>query len=275
MPSDNSDHPQPPPDPQPFGSPRPSAEPSPTAARSGAAPENAPPEIANAEVVAPSTTNTTPADALVINNPASAANAGRKKIRFGIRGAFAIMALCSLQFAIISYFGPLMGLAAGIGVCFLTVAGLMVVAFAGKRNESLMGRLDKLAIQLTVAITLLLVTMVIAGGGKVAVTQYSAFSHAWQLQREMGFTAQTRIVLDDGRGRRAIVITDVLAGSKFAQAGFLSGDVVLPDELPPGEFYEFIENNRGSEVTINVATGGASNPLEACTTRAITFTPPN
>jgi len=197
------------------------------------------------------------------------------RMRFGIRSVFGLTAMCAVQFALISYTGPLIGLLIGIGICMLVIAGVMVAAFAGSHNADLMDRLDRLAIQLTVAITLLLVAMVVAGGGHIAVTQYAAFSHAWQLQREMGFTAETRHVIDDGVGKRAIIITGLLAGGEFEQAGFQPDDAVLPDELPPGEFYDFIEDNRGKEITINVATGGANRLIENCTTRSITFTPPN
>lgn len=190
--------------------------------------------------------------------------------RFGLRALMLLMALCGVQFALMSYLGILPGLLVGLGTCFVVLLGLVFSAMIFWRGTGtpFLHRLDKLAIRLVVAIVLLGIGSFIAGGGLAIFELVGHWRTANRLHGELGITAHSQDIVHQNKVRHALLVTDVSLGGAFDVAGGQPGDVILCDDGVP-RFYEMIEENRGREVSLTVAAGADLKPLENCTSRRI------
>ena len=76
------------------------------------------------------------------------------------------MLVCSVQFALMSYLGVLSGLFVGTVVCFAVFAVVMFVGIViGNRDGQLTRKLDAIVIRLVLAIVILCIGTMFAGGG--------------------------------------------------------------------------------------------------------------
>ena len=83
---------------------------------------------------------------------------------------------------------------------------------------------------------------------------------------------------DDGFqvGRNAIYVRGVTPGGACAQAGFLKNDVILSD-LTPQQYYQMLDENRGTTITVQVASGAVGSvltPIEDCPQRDLVLSIP-
>lgn len=190
--------------------------------------------------------------------------------RFGLQALMLLMAICGVQFALMSYLGILNGLLVGLATCFFVLSGLMAAAIIFWRGPGtpLMHRLDQLAIRLVVGIVLLALGSFFAGGGMAIYKEVAQWRKAARLQKELGFAADERYIVNRNDVQRGLVVKSVSLGGAFDVAGASPGDVVLCEKGSP-RFYEMIEENRGREVSITVAAGADMQPVEKCVARRL------
>lgn len=195
--------------------------------------------------------------------------------RFGLKSLMIATVLCSLQFSLMNYLGPVPGLVVGLvacGVLFTLLLTIGVVIYAVSPGSA--RRLDGLAIQLTLAILALLVVSAFTGVGQLAYRAWREHRLARQLALDLGIEFEVRTFVADNRGVRRLMLTRIDGGSIFAEAGFQPYDILLSD-LPPREFLQMLEDNRGSEVQLNVAQGPTVQNLDRLPTRTIVVDLPN
>ncbi len=199
-------------------------------------------------------------------------------LRFGLRALLALTAICSAQFAFMSYVGTLPGLLVTALLSGACLAALLVgpLVMGRRARAAWMGSLDQLAIRLAMAIALLLIGAMLAGGGLAIHYQVSSMRLARKVQRHIGLSARDEQILetdDDGlqTGRHAIFVRHVTPGGACHEAGFLKGDVILT-EMRPLEYYRMLDENRGNAVTVEVASGAVGSvliPVEDCPQRSL------
>ena len=120
-------------------------------------------------------------------------------------------------------------------------------------------RLSTWAVVIGTILLLLLITFGIA----IAIPQpLEAWYYRTQigpgLERDLGFVAQNQKI-NPAFGEAAFVITSVVPGGRFDQAGIKSGD--LPFDFhgyPEISFYRSLENARGGETVVEVVRPGGS-----------------
>jgi len=195
--------------------------------------------------------------------------------RFDLKAVFGLMALCCVQFALVNYFGALIGLLAGIGVCLIVLTSIILTAIllAKSQGAAWMELLDRLAIRLSVGVVVLFFAMIFAGGGSIAFTQYIKYSTTVNLQNDLGFNAMEQYVDHGQYFNSAPVITRIEPGGLFDKAGVKRDDVLIIDSTEE-DFYLMLEENRGKQVTINIAVDGANGSLDTATQKAVTITIP-
>ena len=88
------------------------------------------------------------------------------------------------------------------------------------------------------------------------------------LQRDLGFKYQETYVLTEKYSSNMIMIKGITAGSEFDQAGITSGDVVVT-ELSPDEFFQMMDENRGQQINITVASYSRGQYLEELPMRSV------
>lgn len=190
--------------------------------------------------------------------------------RFGLQALMLLMALCGVQFSLMSYLGVLPGLLTGLAVCFVVLGGLMFAAMLFWRGSGtpFMHRLDQLAIRLVVGIVALGIGSVVAGGGLAIYEQVAMWRRAARLHSELGITAHHQLIVDRNLAISGLVIDDVSLGGPFDLAGGQPSDVIVCRD-GVARFYEMIEDNRGQEVGITVAAGADLQVLEKCVSRKL------
>lgn len=204
--------------------------------------------------------------------------AARHPLRFGLKALLLLTAVCSGQFALMSYLGTLAGLLITALFCGICLAVLLVVSVfvQGETRAAWMARLDQVVIRLTLAVALLLVGALMAGGGLAMYHQVQVMRLSRSVQKHLGFTARNEMILetnDDGFavGRDAIYVRGVTTGGAFHQAGVQQGDVIVT-ALTPREYYQMLQENRGRTVTLQVASGAVGNvmtPVDQCPQRTL------
>ena len=188
-------------------------------------------------------------------------------LRFGIRAMLAITAICGLQFALMNYLGILPGLGVGLVVSMLSLTVVLFVGLVWGDSATAERRFDDLIVRLTLAVTLLFVGTMLAGGGVVAVQVARQAYIARGLHKDLGFRHRTEYVVDGHQARRMLVVSAVEAGSLCERAGMVSGDIIVT-ELSPSDYLEMLEQNRGTTVTVTLAPLPASRHLQKATYRA-------
>lgn len=194
--------------------------------------------------------------------------------QFGLKALLGLMAVCCVQFALMRYLTVLGGLGVGLGICLAAMAIMMLVAVCliGRRSP-LMERLDFYGIRLVMAISILFLGTLFAGGGTAAWYVVTEMQLALLLETDLGLRTRSIQVYDSKSSRNALLIMTVTSGGIADRAGLRKGEVIYFDESQ-SDFYQRLAENRGKPVDVNVAIGATSGSLDSCPKRAVTITLP-
>ena len=194
--------------------------------------------------------------------------------QFGIRSLLGLMAVCGVQFAMMRYLTVFWGMLAAVGVCFLALAVLLLWAVLFVRSRSpLMERLDFVGIRLVVAIAILLVGTILAGGGTAVAYNVGQVWTAMELEKDLGIRTLRGQVWDGKRTYNALNILVVFPGSTAQLAGIQRGEVIVIDGTVD-DFYESLELKRGGTYNIDVAAAPVGGSIEKNPRRSVTITVP-
>ena len=185
--------------------------------------------------------------------------------RFGMRAILALMVVCSVQFALMNWFGVINGLLLAIALCFLAFSGVFVVAVLLVRGNSVwLERLDQVGIRLVIAMVVLIIGTVLAGGGKVGVDQVTRMVVRRAMQKDLGLSTERVYVTANNNPLFALEVTSVKSGGVADRAGLRKTDVILVQDGQVDNFYLELNRLRGKDVSLNVAGKAAHQPLEKC-----------
>jgi hypothetical protein len=191
--------------------------------------------------------------------------------RFGLRALLGLMAVCCVQFAAMNYFGVLGGLVAGMFVCIVLFGAIFLVGMSltGAR-ASLLPQLDAIIVRLMVALVVLVVGSIMAGGGTAAWYVLAR----WQIERiveqKLGMAFQKAPLNRNNQHVWGLHITSVEDGGVAHQAG-LKIDEVIVVEGTVEEYVKLLYDNRGKQVDVNVATGALMQSVQNCPQRSVTL----
>jgi hypothetical protein len=195
--------------------------------------------------------------------------------QFDLRAMLGLIAVCCLQFAVMNYVGVFWGFFIGMGFCVIAFAAMMLAAvfLIGSRSP-LMEKLDFYGIRLVLAITVLFLGTLFAGGGTAAWYVATEMQLAVTLETELGLRTRSIQVYDNkGVLYNALMIMTVSSGGVADRAGLRTGEVIYFDETQ-SDFYRRLDENRGQTVDVNVAIGAASASLDSCPKRSVTLAIP-
>lgn len=195
--------------------------------------------------------------------------------RFGLQGLMGVTAVCCLQFALMNWFGVIVGLLLAIGLCMAAFAGVFAVALTiGRSRAGWLDRLDQLGIRLVLALVVLILGTIFAGGGQVAFYQLAEITIARRMQADLGLSTKQVQVASDNGVLVGLQIDRVDLGSAADQAGLKAGEVIVL-EGTAGEFFRQMQQNRSKEVALNLAVGATMQPLEKCSQRQVAIVVPS
>jgi hypothetical protein len=194
--------------------------------------------------------------------------------QFGLKALLGLMAVCCVQFALMRYLTVVGGFALGLALCVAALAVMMFVAvcLAGRRSP-LLAKLDYVGIRLVLAITILFLGTLFAGGGTTAWYVAGEMQLAILLETDLGIRTRSIQVYDSKSSHNALLIMTVTSGGVGDLAGLRRGEVIYFDETQSG-FYRRLAESRGQPTDINVAIGATSGSLDNCPKRAVTITLP-
>jgi hypothetical protein len=195
--------------------------------------------------------------------------------QFGLKALLGLMAVCCVQFAMMRYLGAPGGLGVSLGICVVAFACMMftAVCLTGSRSP-LMEKLDYYGIRLVLAMVVLALGTLFAGGGTAAWYVASEMQLALTLETDLGIRTRSTEVYDTKKGRyNALYVMTVSSGGVADRAGIRKGEVIYFDETQ-SSFYHRLADNRGKPVDVNVAIGATSGSLDSCPKRAVTITLP-
>jgi len=182
-----------------------------------------------------------------------------------MRAMIALMAVCSVQFALMNWFGVINGLLLAIALCFLAFSGVFVVAVLLVRGNSVwLERLDIIGIRLVIAMVVLIIGTVLAGGGKVGIDQVTRIVIRRAMQKDLGLSTERVYVIENNNPLFALEVANVKSGGVADRAGLRKTDVILVQDGEIENFYLELNRLRGKEVDLNVAGKAANQPLEKC-----------
>ena len=197
-------------------------------------------------------------------------------LAFGMKAMFALMAISGVQFALMSWLGPLVGLLAGIGLCAVAMVVLLIssVVLRVQPGQKLMEQLDRIAIRLVVGIVILFFGTILAGGGQMVLMVLEDVRFTWRMQDELGisYTQKTLTRSDSQRIVNVLELTSVSNGSAFDQAGLQEGDLILL-EGTANSFLKKLDELDGQSVDIavgNYAPSTAHTQVDEATERSVT-----
>lgn len=210
-------------------------------------------------------TTGTPLVAEVVSEPQDA-----PRFRFGLRAMLALVAICGLQFALMSYLGSFWGLLSGLGLCWVLLGVLLVMAMVlhRRKHQPFMNHLNRWAIPVTLAIVILSVSVMGAGGGWAVYDVMTRVRMESRLKDDLGFRSTRTYVIRDAVMVDAILVRSVTRGGPFESAGVKKGDVIIV-EGSANDFFEILEENRGGTVTITVAADAQYQDVKNCVARQV------
>ena len=185
-----------------------------------------------------------------------------------------LIGVCCLQFAVMNYVGVFGGFLVGMSVCVFAFAVMMLIAvfLIGSRSP-LMEKLDYYGIRLVMAISVLFLGTIFAGGGTAAWYVLTEMQLAVTLETKLGLRTRSVQVYDSNSRHNALLIMTVSSGGVADRAGLRTGEVIYFDETQ-SDFYHRLDKNRGQSVDVNVAIGATSASLDTCPKRAVTLALP-
>lgn len=193
---------------------------------------------------------------------------------FGLRALMGLMAVCSVQFALMSYLGVLVGLIVGTLVCLFAFALVLFTGLVvGSRNDKLFEQLDAISIRLVLSIVVLCIGTMFAGGGVMAYQYFVETRSALNMDRQLGMLTLRVDVVNNGQVSQALHIKTIFPGGIADQSGLKTDDVILPGGTLV-EHYQMLEKNRGQQVDLSVAFGAADAPVEDCKQRTVALIVP-
>jgi len=197
-----------------------------------------------------------------------------RPMQFGLRTLLLLMAVCSVQFAVMSYAGVLPGIALSLLLACAAFAGVFLMGILpGVFAVQQVRQLDRLIVWLMVAILTLFFGTVLAGGGLAAWTTAVRINNEAWLERSIGAGLSRQIRASKTDLHQVLVITSIRAGSPADQAGVKSGEVLVMDSTVE-QFYQFLQSNRGSDVELTVAVCGPNQQLDSAPQRTVTLSVP-
>lgn len=194
--------------------------------------------------------------------------------RFGLKALLGLMAVCSVQFAAMSYLGVLAGLAIGVLVCFVAFTAIIVIGplLSGERARAL-PQLDVIIVRLMLGIVILAFGSIMAGGGTAAWYVYARIQTEALIEQKLGFSVRPVMIDHNKQSVTGLLIDGITGGGVAHQAGLQTNDVILID-VAPAEYFQTLFDNRGKEVNINVATGAVTKSVESCPQRTVSVVVP-
>lgn len=190
--------------------------------------------------------------------------------QFGIKSLLGLMAVCGVLFALMRYLTVFGGMLTAVGLCFLALAVLLLGAVLFVRSRSaLMERLDYVGIRLVVAITILLIGTILAGGGAAVAYTVGNVWTAMELEKDFGIRTLRSEVYDANRSYGALTILVVFPGSDAQKAGIRAGEVIVIMDGTIDEFYANMQQNRGQPFTLHVASAPVAGSIDKNPPRSI------
>ena len=194
--------------------------------------------------------------------------------RFGLKALLGLMAVCSVQFAAMSYLGVLAGFAAGVVVCFAFFTAIILVGpFLTGDRARLLPQLDVIIVRLMLAIVILIFGSIMAGGGTAAWHVLARIQTERLVEQKLGLSLKPVMIDHNQRSETGLLIDGITNGEIAHQAGLQTNDVILI-EVTVAEYLQTLYANRGKEVNLNVATGAVSKSVESCPQRVVTIVMP-
>ena len=194
--------------------------------------------------------------------------------RFGLKALLGLMAVCSVQFAAMNYLGVLAGFAAGVAVCFAAFTAIIVAGpFLTGERARFLPQLDVVIVRLMLAIVILLVGSILAGGGTAAWHVLARIQTERLVEQKLGLSVKPVMIDHNQRSETGLLIDGITSGGVAHQAGLQRNDVILI-EGTVAEYFETLYANRGKEFDINVATGALTKSVESCPQRTVTVVVP-
>ncbi|MDX1948425.1 MAG: hypothetical protein SFU86_23760 [Pirellulaceae bacterium] len=194
--------------------------------------------------------------------------------RFGLKALLGLMAVCSVQFAVMNYFGVLWGLCLGMLACIGVFAVILLVGMALSGNGTRwLARLDVFVVRLMVAIIVLFFGSIFAGGGTAAYHAVARIRTESLVERQLGLSFGRQPFVHKSEFVSCLKITSVTSGSAADQAGLKVGEVLVISGTID-EFLDLMHDNFGKDMDINVATPNGSQALENCPQRSVTLSIP-
>ena len=194
--------------------------------------------------------------------------------RFGLKALLGLMVVCSVQFAAMNWLGILEGLVAGGFVCFAAFGAIVVAApFLTGERARLLPQLDAIIVRLMLAIVILVVGTILAGGGTAVWMVATRIQTERLVEQKLGLSLKEVTVMHNNRVVSALHIAAVTDGGAAHDAGVQKDDVIVL-EGTVGETIEMLYTNRGKDVDLNLATGAVSRPIESCPQRSVTVAVP-
>jgi len=136
-----------------------------------------------------------------------------------------------------------------------------------------MDRLDQLAIRATIALVLLIISTMFAGGGVIVYDLLAKQYLTKRLEQMLGFNATWSFSIGSNSQNQVMVVKSVSAGGAFEKAGFRQGDMIVNDR-PPLELVRWLYDCRGQTINISVVAGPTIKPLADCPQRQLSLAIP-
>lgn len=190
-----------------------------------------------------------------------------RPMQFGLRTLLLLMAVCSVQFAFMSYAGVLPGIVLGLFLACAAFAGVFLIGvLPGVFAPQQVRRLDQAIVWLMVTILTLFFGTLLAGGG-VAVweTTMRIQNEAW-LERSIGAGLSREMMIEKNEPKWVLRVTSIRTGSPADVAGLRRDEVLLLDTTVD-QFYKSLQANRGNDVELTVAICSPAQPLDKAVRR--------
>jgi hypothetical protein len=197
-----------------------------------------------------------------------------RPLQFGLRTLMLLMAVCSVQFAVMSYCGVAWGMFVGTLACCLAFGIVFIVGLclSGQAAEHVR-RLDLVIVWLMASILILFFGTMMAGGGVVVWESVGRIRNEARLESSIGAGLMRETLLEGSEWRQVLRVTSVRAGGPADQAGLKLAEVIVV-ESTIDRFYQYLEKNRGSDVDLTAANCGPTQPLDKAPKRTVTVSVP-